>query len=550
MNLLKNYNRDFLRSDIIGGISVAALSIPVGVAYSEIAGLPPESGLYTAIIALIAYFILGSSRQVIIGPDSATVTLFATTVFAVSNGNSTSAPQFIMMITALTGILMFTAGFLKLGFISNFLSKPILIGYLNGISIVLIVSQLGKLTGIQFEHTGIFLKIFEVFQKAALLHWPTLILGIISIIFLYLVKKISIKIPSQLLLLIITAIVAELFNFKSLGINFMQEIKNPYPSLILPDFNLFIQHFSDIFIASAAVLFVSFSGEIPVVQAFAKDRKGFNPNKEFFALGLADLFIGFFRGYPVSGADSRTAVNVAMGGKTKVVNLVAAFFMLMVILLIPGVFAKIPLVTFGAIIVFAAIGMFKRGAGLRIYSSDKKEFMVFLVCILGVLLLGVYQGILLALVLSFVQLISKTSKPEEYEMAFNKESGSANEYIQGSEGSVIDEVLIYRFNSALLFFNSNYFNDMLQKRADSKIGLKLIVIDAKPINIIDLTSLSVLSEMIKDFNDRNITVVFSGAKESFKTTVSRKLEKDKIATNIFYPGINAVFIKFQNELKK
>jgi high affinity sulfate transporter 1 len=545
INSLLTYNRDFLRSDIMGGISVAALSIPVGVAYSEIAGLPPESGLYTAIIALIAYFILGSSRQVIIGPDSATVTLFATTIFAISAGNNNLAPQFIMMVTALTGVLMFIAGFLKLGFISNFLSKPILIGYLNGISIVLIVSQLGKLTGIQLTHTGIFLKIYEVFEKAAVLHWPTLILGIASIVFLYLVKKISIKIPSQLLLLIVTALAAELFNFKSLGIQFMQEIKNPYPAIILPDFKLFIQHFSEILVASAAVLFVSFSGEIPVVQSFAKDRKGFNPNKEFFALGLADLVIGFFKGYPISGADSRTAVNVAVGGKTKVVNLVAASIMLLVILLIPGVFARIPLVTFGAIIVFAAIGMFKRGAGMDILHADKKEFLVFLVCILGVLLLGVYQGILFALVLSFIQLITKASKPVEFEMIFDKDSESTFEYNPGSNQTTSPEILIYRFDSALLFFNSNYFSEMITKRAASKPNLKLIIIDAKPINIIDLTSLGVLSDLIKEFNEKNIAIVFSGTNSTFKASVVKKLEKNKIAHDIFYPGTHAVFMKYK-----
>jgi high affinity sulfate transporter 1 len=545
MNKLKNYNLAFLRNDIMGGISVAALSIPVGVAYSEIAGLPPESGLYTAIIALIAYFLLGSSRQVIIGPDSATVTLFATTIFAISAGNNSLTPQFIMMVTALTGILMFVAGFLKLGFISNFLSKPILIGYLNGISIVLIVSQLGKLTGIQLEHTGIFMKIYEVFEKAAVLHWPTFILGIASIVFLYLVKKISIKIPSQLLLLIVTALAAELFNFKSLGIQFMQEIENPYPAIILPDLKLFIQHFPEILVASAAVMFVSFSGEIPVVQSFARDRKGFNPNKEFFALGLADLVIGFFKGYPISGADSRTAVNVAVGGKTKVVNLVAASIMLLVILLIPGVFARIPLVTFGAIIVFAAIGMFKRGAGMDILHADKKEFLVFLVCILGVLLLGVYQGIVFALILSFIQLIAKTSKPVEFEMIFDIESESTFEYVQGSGHTVNNEVLIYRFDSALLFFNSNYFSEMLTKRAASKAELKLIVIDAKPINLIDLTSLEILSNLIKEFNEKNIPVVFSGANEKFKLLVKKKLEKDNIAHDIFYPGIHAVYMKFQ-----
>jgi MFS superfamily sulfate permease-like transporter len=495
----------------------------------------------------LAYFILGSSKQVIIGPDSATVTLFATTILALGAGNRDQAPQFIMMVTAFTGVLMFLAGFLKLGFISNFLSKPILIGYLNGVSIVLIISQLSKLTGIQLEHTGIFMKIVEVFQKFALLHWPTFILGIVSILFMYLVKKISVKIPSQLLLLIVTALIAGLFNFKSLGIDFMQKIENPYPAIILPDFKLFFSHFSDIFIASAAVLFVSFSGEIPVVRSFAKDTEGFDANKEFFALGLADLVIGFFKGYPISGADSRTAVNVAMGGKTKVVNLVAAFFMLMVILLIPGVFARIPLVTFGAIIVFAAIGMFKRGAGMDILHSDKKEFLVFLVCILGVLLLGVYQGILFALALSFIQLISKASKPVEFELAFDKDTESTFEYIPGSHSPTNPEILIYRFDSALLFFNSTYFSDMLTRRAASKPELKLIIIDAKPMNLIDLTSLEVLSKLIKEFNDKNINLVFSGANASFKSSLVKKLERENIPNDIFYPGVHAVYMKFRSQ---
>ncbi len=536
---LKTYNIGLLKSDILGGISVAALSIPVGVAYSEIAGLPPESGLYTAIIALIAYFILGSSNQVIIGPDSATITLFATTVFALSSGHGDLAPQFIMMITVLTGVLMFVAGFLKLGFISNFLSKPILLGYLNGVSVVLIISQLGKLTGIHLVQSGIIRKIVEVFEKSDLLNWPTLILGLASILFLYLVKKISIKIPSQLLLLIITALVAGLFNFKSLGILFMQEIRNPYPSLIFPDVKLFVVHFKEIVIASVAVLFVSFSGEIPVVQAFAKDKKGFNPNREFFALGLADFLIGFFRGYPISGADSRTAVNVAVGGKTKVVNLVAAVFMLLVILLIPGVFARIPLVSFGAIIVFAAIGMFKGGAGLRIYPVDKREFYVFAVCFLGVLFLGVYQGILFALILSFVELISLTSTPKEYEMIFDKETDSISEYTPGLESSLSDEILIYRYNAPILFFNSGYFSERLRKRAESKANLKVIVIDAKPINMIDLTSLPVLSDLVKEFNERNIAVVFSGANQLFRSSVINEFKRKGIKEDVFFPGIHA-----------
>jgi len=168
-----------------------------------------------------------------------------------------------------------------------------------------------------------------------------------------------------------------------------------------------------------------------------------------------------------------------------------------------------------------------------------------LVCILGVLMLGVYQGILFALVLSFIQLISRTSKPEEFEMVYDKENQSASEHIPGSNSKLIDEVLIYRFNSALLFFNSNYFSEMLSTRASSKQNLKLIVIDAKPINMIDLTSLSVLRDLIKDFNDKNISLVFSGANENFKSSVIKKLESNKLNTDIFYPGIYSVFVKFQ-----
>ena len=201
----------------------------------------------------------------------------------------------MMQITVLVGILMFAAGALRLGFISNFLSKPIMLGYLNGVSIMLIDSQLDKLTGLSMEQTGLFRRIFEVFEKAGQIHLPTILLGIVSILFLFLFKRISVKVPSTLVLIAITAIAAKTFDFASLGMAFMPEIQNPYPSFMLPDLNLFVQHFPDILMASAAVMFVAYSSEIPVVQGFSKDTKGFDPNKEFYALGLAHVLIGFFR---------------------------------------------------------------------------------------------------------------------------------------------------------------------------------------------------------------------------------------------------------------
>ena len=539
---VKNYEIGLLKGDIVGGISVAALSIPIAVAFAEVAGLPPEAGLHTAVLALLAYFILGGSSRTIIGTDFPTVALFAATVTATFGSDRDLAPQFMTLVVLMTGVLMFVAGLLKLGLIGNFLSKPIMLGYLNGVSIVLIESQLDELTGLNMEQTRLFSRILEVFEKAELINLPTLLLGVISILALFVSRRISGKVPFQLVLLIVTPILAKIFDFGSFGIALMPEIQNPYPTLRLPDLQLLVEHFPDIFLASAAIVFVSFLGEIPVAQAVSKGEK-FDPNKEFYALGLAHLAIGFAGGYPVSGDDSRTAANVAVGGQTKLVNLIAVAVMLLTVLLTPGVFRYVPLVTIAAIIIFAGIGMFERGAGLAILRSDKGEFLVFAVCILGVLILGVYQGILFAMILAILQLVKKSSRPYESESHIDPEEkfGSVSDYPSDSDSAPDGEVLIYRFDSALLFYNADYFVERLSRRAESKANLNLIIIDARPINIIDLTAVALLKDLIREFNSRGISVVFAGANESFRNSLTRELQSADMNPVIFYPSIHSVY---------
>jgi high affinity sulfate transporter 1 len=542
LNFFNKYNFNFFKSDLIGGISVAALSLPIGVAYAELAHLPPESGIYTAIFAFLCYFFLGSAKEVMIGPDSATTTLFATVVLAVAAGNGTLDIQMAVLITITTGILMFAAGFLKLGFISNFLSKPILIGYLNGISLILIIYQLGKFTGVKLEHGNSFIAVWELINKASMIHLPTIIMGIASLIIIRLLKSISVKIPSQLILIVIAVLSVKFFNLDTFGITLTQEIKNAFPVFILPDFNIFINHFSDILIAAASVLFVSYTGEIPVARTFSKDKSSFNPNREFFALGLADIVIGFFKGFPVSGADSRSAVNAAVGGKTKMVNIFAAGIMVAVIIFFSKEFALIPSVVFGSIIVNAAIGMFKLKDLSDVRKFSKKEYRVALICMIGVLLIGVYQGILLALVLTIIQLIQRTSKPVEYELVYESEKETASEINDDNKISIINDVFIYRYNSALLFFNSDNFRERIFERAKNKPELKTIIIDARPINFVDLTALNNLIDIIKEFNSKGIKFVFAGIKEKHKIGLSEKLKDNNMDDDIYYPNIRAYFI--------
>jgi len=534
-----NYNIGSFKYDLFGGIAVAALSIPIAVAYAEIAGMPPESGLYTAVFALIAYFIFGSSRHVIIGTDFPTVTLFAAVVVSTFGRDNGSAAQFMMLITVMAGLWMFAAGLLRLGFIANFLSKPVLLGYLNGVSLMLIVSQLDKLTGIKLEQEAFLRRVLEAFQKITLIHWPTFLLGIVSILFLLYFNKIFAKVPAAIVLFVVTIIVAKLFDLGSLGIIFMPGIADPYPNFIRPDLSLFVAHFPDIFFASAAVMFVSYTSAIPVVRGFVDDIKLFDPNKEFYALGLAHLLIGFFGGYPVSADDSRTAVNYAVGGKTKFVNIIAALLILLMVFVTPGILTAIPLVTMAAIIAAAGIGMFQRGAGLWLLRWHRSEFWVFLVCVVGVLALGVYQGILFAIVLAILQLIRKSSKPLEGELVYEAETTLV---IERSDQSVPpdDEVLIYRFGSALLFYNAEYFAERVSRLADPKNNLRLIVIDAAPINMIDLTALNVVKELIRRYRDAGVRLVFAGANEQVRSAMIKELDGD-LNTDIFYPTVGSVF---------
>ena len=538
---MKLYSPSLFKSDLFGGISVAALSIPIAIAYAEIAHMPPESGLYTAVFALIAYFLLGSSSQAIIGTDFATVTLFAAVVVASFGTDHGSAVQFMMLITVMTGVWMFAAGLLKLGLIANFLSKPVLLGYLNGVSIMLIVSQLDKLTGISLRQDALVRRILEVVDKAGLINWPTFLLGISSIIFLQIFARVFARVPAAIVLFVLTIVAAEVFDLGSLGIAFMPKIQSPYPNFILPDLKLLGSHFGDIFFASAAVMFVSYTSAIPVVRGFSKDLKGFDPNKEFYALGLAHVLIGFFGGYPVSGDDSRTAVNIAVGGKTKFVNIIAAFLILLTVFLIPGILTSLPLVTIAAIIASAGISMFERGAGIALFRQDKKEFFVFAVCVIGVLALGVYQGILFAIILAFFQLIKKSSTPLEVELIYDKESFSVTGHTADSTVTPEDHVLIYRFGSALLFYNVDYFIERLTHRLASKTDLKLVVIDASPINHIDLTALAALKDLIKDLSDDGVAVAFAGANQSFNEALTRELDRSGLNSNVFYHDIPAVF---------
>jgi MFS superfamily sulfate permease-like transporter len=397
----KSMDLNFFKSNLLSGISVAALSMPIGIAYAEMVGLPPEAGVYTVIFGLIGYFVLGTSRELIIGPDSAIVALLASSVIALSGDGSEMNLHFIALITITTGVLFFVAGKLKLGFIANFLSKPILIGFLNGIAGILIISQLQKFTGVKVEDSNSIFGLVEFFSNLTMLHFPTLITGISAIIIIKILEKSSSKIPAQFTLIVFSIIGTVIFNLEQLGVLLSPEITSPVPTLTIPDISLISGNFSEIFFCSLAILFISYTNQILTARSFSGNKNEVDPNREFYAVGLSDVLCGLFNGYPVCGSGSRTAVNIRSGSNSKLSGILAAGFMLFVILFFSKQFSFIPSAVIGAIIIDAGIGIFNFKEMNVIRKFSKEEYYISLICMAGVLINGVLYGILLSILLSF-----------------------------------------------------------------------------------------------------------------------------------------------------
>lgn len=513
--------------------------MPVGVAYANLLGLPPESGIFTAVFALICYSLLGTSHELVIGPDSASAALLVSSAFALGITGQDLNIQFIMFTTVVAGLLFFLAGFLRLGFISDFISKPILIGFLNGVAIILVIGQLQKFTGVEVKESNSIFGLFEFIGNIRSVHLPTLIIGIISFIGISSFKKKSGKIPAPLALIILSIIATVVFKLSDFGIIFTPEIKSSFPLPVMPDFEFFKTNYKTIVVDAAAVMLLTYTNTILVGKTFTKDKKVFNADKEFFAMGLSDLVSGLFRGFPSSSSTSQTLINIDSGSRSKLSKIIAAFILIIVVFFFAKEFSLIPVAVFAAIIISSSYDIFNFRDFMEVRKYNKYEFYVSLVCLIGVLVIGVLDGIFLALVISIIYLIKGASRPEEYELAFDPQKNLLHKSVPENEHLLSDNVLIYRFNSAMLFFNSGYFRTKLFEKITRKAKPELIIVDASPVNYIDITFRDDLAEIIKELNGNGQKLLFLYADNTFENKLSEMLVKKELDPEIFYNEVNA-----------
>jgi len=554
LEALSRYQRSWLPHDLGAGLSVAAIALPIGIAYAELAGVPIVVGMYSAIFPLLAYALFGSSRQLMVGPDAATCLMVAASLGPLSGGDPERYLALMVILTLMTGVLYIIAGIARLGFIANFLSQPILVGFLNGIAALIIVGQLHKLLGFSSETSGFFPKFMEIFQKVDLIHGPTLGLGIALFVVLILLRWITPRLPAALIVVIAGIAAVVYFGLEDQGVAVLGEVPAGLSTFHFATFD--VTTYANLFGDAAAVMIISFTSGVLTAKSFARrNRYEIDANQEMIGFGAANIITGLAQGFPVTGADSRTAVNDATGGKSQLVGVVAAGTMLVVLFFLTEPLGKVPNAGLAVVIMVSAYGLFDFTAlqDLRIISW--RELVAAQITTLGILVLGPLAGVVLAVSLTFMWLLYTGSRPKDAILGRTTGSGvkGFHSIADYPDAKTYSGLIIYRFEADLLFYNVDYFKQRILEAIDqSETPVEWVVIDASPINIIDMTAVQKIDELHDDLEMRGIVLARARARQSRARFLSKNWaqHRAKRQREIDFPTLNAALSAFQKRPKR
>ena len=495
MSSLQGYRIGWLRYDLMSGLAIAAVGLPSAIAYPALAGLPPEVGLYSSILAVLGYALFGSSRQLIVGPDAGTVMMLAAVFLSLGVSSTDDRVIVAAAIAVLVGVLCFLASILRLGFIANFLSRPILTGFMAGISLSILVGQLGRFTSVKIDSDGVLRPLFEFATKLNLIHWPSLILGVALFILLRLLGAWLPAVPGPLVAVALATALSAAFDFRSLGIRVVGEVPSQLPLPMLP-----IPHgvsIIDLFLGAIAVLIVSFGAGIVTARSFgAKNKYPVDANRELVGFGAANVASGFFGGFAVTASDSRTAVNDMMGGKTQVAGLVSAAALAISVLFLSDALSLLPTPALGAVLASAAVSLIDLKTLRELWRISRIEFGFAMISIAGVIVLGVLNGVIVAISATLLYIIMKGLKPRDALLGRIPGREGFYKLHRYKDARPIPGLAIYLLQGSLLFFNVDYVQGRIREIvAGLDPQTEWLIFDAGATAQIDSTAVVMLDDV-------------------------------------------------------
>nr|WP_319539605.1 sulfate permease [uncultured Methanospirillum sp.] len=541
---LLSYNREWLRYDLVAGVVVFAVLIPSNLAYGELAGFNPVIGLYAGFVAMLVYALFTQSKQIIIGPESTTAILLATTVAPLALGDYTRYTYLAATLALIIGIICIVAGRLRLGFVSDFFSKPILTGYITGTSIVVIISQLGKMFGLSISSVEITDKFMEVLSEIDHTHILTFEIGIVILIILLLMRRFTPGLPAPLIVVIGSIIVSTIYNLQSYGIKVVGEIETGLPSFQIPMITL-----SDLQIlvpAAIAISVILFTDGTLTGRVFSrKHHYRLDSSKELIAFGAANICTGLFQGFTVGASQTKTAVNDGSRNKSQLSGLIAAGLVIVFLLFFTSVLRNLPLVALGAIVIVAGYSLIDIDEFRSIYHTRRSEFVLSILTLVGVLVFGLIQGVALAVGFSLLEFIKRIYRPHTSILGICEGVDGFHAVSSDGEQFFFPGLLIYRFDAPLFFANAAFFvSDINQAIERSEEPVTYLLLDATAILDFDSTAADAFREMYLDLKEQGITIGIAGANGVLLEMLERAGLDEMIGKTHMFPTIRTGLISF------
>ena len=535
---LREYRLAWLSKDSIAGLSACIVSIPSVIAYAELVHLPPIAGLYAALAAAIGYALFSSSRHVIAGPDAAIGLLAGSAILPLSGGDPARIAVLAAILSLLSGCVLLLAARLKLGVIADLLSRPVLIGYLNGASLVLIATQLGKMFGIKTEGEEFFEIVFTVIEKLPQTQVPTFILGVLLVLLLVALARWAPRIPGALAVCAVAIVATFLFDLGSYGIALVGAVPSGVPSLTIPGVRW--ADLAALAPAAVAIAFLAFSDGILLAQTFA-EKNGYEvrPNRELVALGSANILAGLWQGFPVSASQSRTSIVDSAGGRTQVAQLILAVGLLLFLFFLTGLVALLPKVALGAILIVTAIGMLELASLRGLYKVDRVEFGIATGVTLAILLAGVVPGIILGLLLSLISVLVEISRPDDAVLRRRLIDGKFHDCRDDEEGvESVPGLLVYRLYAPLMFANARHVMNRIRSLVDAADPpVRWLVIDAQAIHDMDVTAAQRFAELHRELADEGVDVKIADAPRPFLEELAKVGLSEEIGKMDFFVSV-------------
>jgi len=541
LHVLQHYNRAWLRHDIVAGLVLTTMLVPVGIAYAAASGLPGIYGLYATIIPLLVYALVGPSRILVLGPDSSLAAVILAVVLPLSGGDPMRAVALAGAMAIISGSVCIVAGLAKLGFVTELLSKPIRYGYMNGVALAVLLSQVPKLLGFSIESQGPLRDLWSIANGivGGWVNWTAFLIGAGTLATILVLKR-SKVVPGILIAVVgATAIVGILGLAKSAGVSVLGPLPQGLPSFQIPWINP--TDITTVLSGGLAVALISFADTSVLSRAYAaRTRTYVDPNQELVGLGAANLATGFFQGFPVSSSSSRTPVAEAAGAKTQMTGVVGALAVALLIIAAPNLLQHLPSAALAAVVISSAIGLIEVQDLVRIYRMQEWEFWLSMLCFAGVAVLGAIPGIALAVVFAIIEFLWDAWRPHSAVLGRAEGIKGYHDISRYPQARLIPGLVLFRWDAPLFFANAELFQERVIAAAEkSPTPVRWVVVAAEPVTSVDVTAADVVAELDRVLREAGIELSFAELKDPVKDKLKRFGLFTQIGEQSFFPTLGA-----------